>query len=62
MMSDEIDRAGQESEPEQKGESHPLTVVDTRKLFGDSREICIEHQGERYRLRITRKGRLILSK
>ncbi len=40
----------------------PAPVVDTKNLFGDHREIVIEHDGERYRLRITRRGKLILQK
>jgi len=37
-------------------------VIRTEDLFDGSREICIEHEGERYRLRITRRGKLILQK
>lgn len=44
----------------------PLTgrepVVRTQELFGEHREIVIDHEGERYRLRITRRGKLILQK
>lgn len=38
------------------------SVVDTRQLFGPRREIWIEHAGVRYRLRITRRNKLILQK
>jgi len=31
-------------------------------LFGDTQEILIEHAGQEYRLRITRQGKLILTK
>jgi hemin uptake protein HemP len=31
-------------------------------LFAAGNEILIEHQGEQYRLRLTRNGRLILTK
>ncbi|WP_432740603.1 hemin uptake protein HemP [Methylobacter sp. G7] len=31
-------------------------------LFGTAREIVIEHAGEEYRLRLTRQGKLILTK
>jgi len=31
-------------------------------LFGDAQEILIEHTGQEYRLRITRQGKLILTK
>ena len=37
-------------------------VVSARELFAGEREICIEHEGERYVLRITRRGKLILQK
>ncbi len=40
----------------------PAPVVQARELFGDCREIVIEHDGERYKLRITRRGKLILQK
>lgn len=38
------------------------TVIPAERLFGDKREVWIELNGERYRLRITRRGRLILQK
>jgi hemin uptake protein HemP len=37
-------------------------VVRTQELFGAEKEIVIDHEGERYRLRITRRGKLILQK
>ena len=37
-------------------------VVSAQELFAGQREICIEHEGERYVLRITRRGKLILQK
>lgn len=37
-------------------------VVSAKDLFDGEREICIEHCGERYRLRITRRNKLILQK
>jgi hemin uptake protein HemP len=39
-----------------------LKTISAPALFGGSREVCIEHQGERYLLRITRRGKLILQK
>lgn len=38
------------------------TAYSTADLFGAAREIEIEHNGEIYRLRITRQGKLILNK
>ncbi len=32
------------------------------QLFAGRREVVIEHKGECYRLRLTRRGRLILTK
>jgi hemin uptake protein HemP len=32
------------------------------ELFGTEREVVIEHAGEEYRLRLTRQGKLILTK
>ena len=40
----------------------PVVVVDAQQLFGGRREVVIEHEGVRYRLRITRRNKLILQK
>lgn len=32
------------------------------ELLGTAREVIIEHSGEEYRLRLTRQGKLILTK
>ena len=49
---------------QQPAQAEPsLPVVDARELFaGGRREIVIEHEGVRYRLRITRRNKLILQK
>jgi hemin uptake protein HemP len=39
-----------------------LPVVHVANWFGGRREICLELDGVRYRLRITRKNKLILQK
>lgn len=36
--------------------------VSTRELFADHSRVVIEHRGARYELRITRQGKLILTK
>lgn len=36
--------------------------VHSVELFGTAREVLIEHAGEEYRLRLTRQGKLILTK
>lgn len=37
-------------------------VVDSQRLLGADGELRIRHQGEEYRLRRTRQGKLILTK
>jgi hemin uptake protein HemP len=39
-----------------------LPVIDTAALFGQGQEIRIIHHGTEYRLRITKQGKLILTK
>jgi hemin uptake protein HemP len=46
--------------PEKAGP--PSLPLDTRELFAGRREIVLEHEGVRYRLRITRRNKLILQK
>ena len=41
---------------------HPQQVIDARTLFGSSNVVLIEFNGERYQLRLTRNGKLILTK
>ena len=52
------DRYGRRREPEVA----PDGVIDTEQLFGDRDVIEIHHNGEVYRLRITKTGKLILTK
>jgi hemin uptake protein HemP len=40
----------------------PSGVIPTDFLFQGSQEILISHNGEHYRLRITKNGKLILTK
>jgi hemin uptake protein HemP len=57
-MTDDADRDDTDAPP--TGE--PAVVIPAEQIFGDRREVWIEHNGERYRLRITRRGKLILQK
>lgn len=41
---------------------HNLPVLHSQHLFALGREIRILHEGEEYRLRLTRNNRLILTK
>ena len=42
--------------------AHELKRVSTEDLIGPAREVLIRHAGCDYRLRITRQGKLILTK
>ncbi|WP_367575945.1 hemin uptake protein HemP [Pelagibius sp. Alg239-R121] len=42
--------------------SRKIKMLHSRDLFADSNEVVIEHDGEHYRLRATKKGKLILTK
>jgi hemin uptake protein HemP len=44
------------------GEQRPHPVVRSSDLFQGGKELVIRHAGEEYRLRITRNGKLILTK
>ena len=39
-----------------------MRQFDSRSLFGAARELLIRHNGALYRLRVTRAGKLILTK
>ena len=45
-----------------QGESSTPLQITSQELLGDRREIEIRHDGESYRLRITKNGKLILHK
>ena len=57
------DVPGRQNQPERARSVGPQPLsVDAATLFGGSREIIIVHNGERYRLRVTQNGKLILTK
>lgn len=37
-------------------------IIESRALFGQRKEVAIEHDGAIYRLKITKQGKLILNK
>ncbi|GGD21538.1 hemin uptake protein HemP [Aureimonas glaciei] len=41
---------------------HPLRIVPASDLLGAEREVGLMHEGALYRLRLTRAGKLILTK
>lgn len=57
-MTDEEDRPDADEPPTRE----PERIVRAEELFGETRQLWIEHNGERYRLRITRRNKLILQK
>ncbi len=48
--------------PKLTGSPADIPVVDVRQLLGDGREVILLHQGEPYRLRVTARDKLILTK
>lgn len=58
MTADEADDDLRES----NDAAEPARVLKAEELFGRDRELWIELDGVRYRLRITRRGKLILQK
>jgi len=54
---DDTDQQTQESSPRQSPET-----ISSRKLLGAAGRLLIEHEGQCYELRETRRGRLILTK
>jgi hemin uptake protein HemP len=52
-------------QPEPKGVPRPAPdrkVLRSEELFGAGREVKIRHNGQEYRLQVTRNGKLILIK
>lgn len=51
------------SAPEQPFEAFRADrIIKSRALFGERKEVAIEHDGAIYRLKITKQGKLILNK
>jgi hemin uptake protein HemP len=61
-MNDPSSPDKQEAKPTTHEQANSPKVISTQQLFAGEREICIEHEGECYLLRITRRGKLILQK
>ena len=62
-MTKDVKEAGSQPANMQAGEATDSPrVVSAQQLFAGDREICIDHEGERYLLRITRRNKLILQK
>jgi hemin uptake protein HemP len=48
--------------PQAAASQPPVQRIDSATLLGGSRELIIEHGVDAYRLRLTSKGKLILTK
>lgn len=59
MANNETSKQEKETQPDAKDAPK---MVPAAQIFAGAREICIEHDGEIYRLRITRRNKLILQK
>ncbi|MCI0455782.1 MAG: hemin uptake protein HemP [Gemmataceae bacterium] len=59
-MTEAQDRT--EKRPKEAAESPAARILRAEELFRGDREVWIEHAGVRYRLRITRRNKLILQK
>jgi hemin uptake protein HemP len=59
-MSESKDLVEQKTSP--PSENPPPRVWRAEELFAGDQEIWIEHSGVRYRLRITKRNRLLLQK
>lgn len=61
----ECESQGEEARRERRGAHDTpsnMMVIESHCLFRGRQEICIVHNGETYRLRVTRNGKLILNK
>lgn len=56
------DTSAETASPSTRQTLKPPSRVDSQQLFEGQRELIIQHQGEAYRLRITRQDKLILTK
>ena len=48
--------------PDTTKQADELLVMESTRLFGANRVVVIKHQGEFYRLSVTKQGKLILTK
>lgn len=48
--------------PDTAKQTDELLVMESARLFGANRVVVIKHQGELYRLSVTKQGKLILTK
>jgi hemin uptake protein HemP len=61
-MFDTTSTEARNTNPSPIAQRPPAKYLDSRVLFESAREIRIDHDGQEYRLRQTRNGKLILTK
>lgn len=61
-MKENSNKSDQASNPDRATEREPLLEITTAELLGKRRYATIIHEGERYRLRVTSRNKLILTK
>ena len=61
-MNDNENRSNQHGTPPSGSPQTAAPRLSSEDLFHGKRELIIEHSGEEYRLRITSRGKLILTK
>jgi len=62
MTSGKDDSSGAPCKPDSTSADPAPRRLDVQTLLGPAQEVVLVHNGEDYRLRITSKGRLILTK
>lgn len=71
MLKVEIESQFRVPDPMQNSDPHknqpapnqpPTSVLTSKELLGERRELVILHEGELYRLRVTKNNKLILTK
>jgi len=60
--SEALTPAPSDSTPADASPKQPLRTIPSTELLQGQREVVIVHQGEHYRLRLTRNDRLVLYK
>ena len=62
MDTDQSSNSAEITEPVSEIGETPASPVSSAELLKGAQEILIDHEGEIYRLRVTRNGKLILQK
>ena len=62
MSSKEASKSHERASSDKVPEGSQVRTLRAAELFGESRELLLEHNGQTYRLRITANDKLILTK